>query len=273
MDEMNTGAVQSTGAESVQQAAPATPEPANVFGFAPEAAAPEAPAAGQEGNEAKGAESAGADANTGEQTDDAGPAFTNEKKRNAFEAQRRRYQREMEELRADPAMELGDQLIRDVMRQNKCTREEAVGTIRQRFVDAYAKRENVGQDAARRLMRMQAEESRQAEAQAAPEEQARRIVDDLLAVNVPDGFDMDAAVNDDGFRQLLVEYPAAAAVRIWQAEQRAHQAPQQVADRLRARQSVPVSTRPQQSVRPEPNYREMSSEDFFRMKERVSKNI
>lgn len=271
MDEMNTGAVQSTGAEQVQQA-PATPEPANVFGFAPEAAAPEAPAEGQDGNEAQGAESAGVDANTGETSEAAAPEFTNEKKRNAFEAQRRQYKRELEELRADPAMELGDQLIRDVMRQNKCSRADAVGVIRQRFVDAYAKRENVGRDAARRLMRMQAEESRQAEAQAAPEEQAARIVDDLLAVNVPEGFDMDAAVNDESFRQLLVEYPAAAAVRIYTAEQRANRAPQQVADRLRARQSVPASTRPQQSVRPEPNFRDMSSEEFFRYKERAFRN-
>ena len=113
----------------------------------------------------------------------------------------------------------------------------------------------------------------QAERTASPEEQARRIVDDLLAVHLPDGFDMDAAVNDEAFRQLLVEYPAAAAVRIYQAEQKVKQAPQQVADRLRARQSVPAPTRPTQSVRPEPNYREMSTEDFFRMKERVAKSI
>lgn len=271
MDEMNSGAVASTGAETAQAEQTVTaPEPANVFGFAPEVAAPEEPAERQDGNEAKDAEG---NANTGESTEAAAPAFSDEKKQNAFEAQRRRYQREMEQLRSDPAMELGDQLIRDVMRQNKCSREDAVGVIRQRFVDAYAKRENVGQDAARRLMRMQAEESARAEREAAPEEQARQIVDDLLAVRVPDGFDMDAAVNDEAFRQLLTEYPAAAAVRIYQAEQKVKQAPQQVADRLRARQSVPASTRPQQSVRPEPNYREMSSADFFKMKERVAKNI
>ena len=283
MDEMNSGAVAMTeniSAPAQEQSAPATPEPANVFGFAPdvpEVAAPEAPADGQDGNVAEGAEGADRDANTGEKTEAAAPAFRDDRRQNAFEAQRKRYQREIETLRGDPAMELGDQLIRDVMSQNRMSREDAVKTIRQRFVDAYAKRENVGQDAARKLMKLQAEEQAREAArpdpEPAPEEQARQIVDDLLAVNVPDGFDMDAAVNDEAFRQLLVEYPAAAAVRIYQAEQRVKQAPQQVADRLRARQSVPASTRPTQSVRPEPNYKEMSSEDFFRMKERVAKNI
>ena len=285
MDEMNSGAVATTENVSApaEQSAPATPEPANVFGFAPdvpEVAAPEAPAKEQDGNVAEGAEGADPDANTGE-TEAAAPAFRDDRRQNAFEAQRKRYQKEIEALRADPAMEVGEQLIRDVMSQNSVSREDAVKTIRQRFVDAYAKRENIGKDAARRLMEFEnakrAErggQEKETEAEApAPEEQARRIVDDLLAVHLPEGFDMDAAVNDEAFRQLLVEYPAAAAVRIYQAEQKVKQAPQQVADRLRARQSVPASTRPQQSVRPEPNYREMSSADFFAMKERVAKNI
>lgn len=239
-------------------------EPANVFGFAPETDAPDV--AGRDQDAAAGNE------NTGAKQEDAAPAFTDEKQQNAFEAQRKRYQKEMEALRADPAMEVGEQLIRDVMRQDGCSREDAVSTIRQRFIDAYAKRENVGQDAARRLMKLQADEER-VQPEETPEDRAHAIVDQLMQVNVPEGFDMDAAVDDPVFQGLLVDYPAAAAVRIYQAEQRANQAPQQVADRLRARQSVPASTRPQQSVLPEPNFSEMSSEDFARYKERAIKTL
>ena len=239
-------------------------EPATVFGFAPESDEPAV--AAQDQNAAAGNENTVVN-----QADDA-PAFTDENQHKAFEAQRKRYQKEMDALRADPAMEVGEQLIRDVMRQDGCSREEAVGTIRQRFIDAYAKRENVGQDAARKLMQMQAAEERKP-AEQSPEDRAHEIVDELMNVQVPDGFDMDAAVDDPVFQGLLVDYPAAAAVRIYQAEQRANQAPQQVADRLRARQSVPASTRPQQSVLPEPNFSEMSSEDFALYKERAIKSM
>ena len=239
-------------------------EPATVFGFAPESDEPAV--AAQDKNAANG------NGNTVVNQADDAPAFADEDQHKAFELQRKRYQREMEALRADPAMEVGEQLIRDVMRQDNCSREEAVGTIRQRFVDAYAKRENVGQDAARRLMQMQAEEDRRPPEES-PEERAHAIVDELMQVQVPEGFDMDAAVDDPAFQSLLTEYPAAAAVRIYQAEQRANQAPQQVADMLRARQSVPASTRPQQSVLPEPNFSEMSSEDFALYKERAIKSM
>lgn len=269
--EENTGAVVTTEnvTTAAEQTAPSI-EPATVFGFAPEDSGPDVADQEQkqeqpapQGNEKPGV--------TGE---DAAPEFPDERTHKAFEAQRKRYQREMESLRADPAMEVGEQLIRDVMSQDGCSRKDAVGKIRQRFIDAYAKRENVGQDAARRLMRMQLEEERQQTTEEpSPEERAHAIVDQLMQVNVPEGFDMDAAVNDPGFQELLVEYPAAAAVRIYQAEQRANQAPQQVADRLRARQSVPASTRPQQSVLPEPNFSEMSSEDFARYKERAIKTL
>ena len=57
------------------------------------------------------------------------------------------------------------------------------------------------------------------------------------------------------------------------AERKANEAPKAVADRLRARQSVPASTRPQQPVNASRNYRDMSSEDFFALKERLVKDF
>ena len=106
-----------------------------------------------------------------------------------------------------------------------------------------------------------------------PEAEAARIVDELLHVRVPEGIDTDAAMRDEGFVELLTEYPAAAAVRIWAAERRAEQAPRQVADLLRARQGVPASTRPQQPVRPEPDWWDMTGEEFLALKERVARSL
>ena len=259
-----TTGVNVTATESV-------PEPATVFGFAPpseQAVAEPAPEPAADQRESSANESE----NTGEASEAAAPQLTDERQQNAFESQRKRYQREIENLRKDPAMEVGEQLIRDVMRQNNVSRDEAVGTIRQRFVDAYAKRENIGPDAARKLMQMDAQEAREAEGPS-PEERAKRIVDDLLNTDLPEGFDTDAAVNDEAFQKLLVEYPVKAAVRIYQAERKANEAPKAVADRLRARQSVPASTRPQQPVNASRNYRDMSSEDFFALKERLVKDF
>ena len=263
MGEETTG-VNVTPTESV-------PEPATVFGFAPpseQAVAEPAPEPAAEQRES----SANVSETTGEDTEAAAPQLTDERRQNAFESQRKRYQREIENLRKDPAMEVGEQLIRDVMRQNNVSRDEAVGTIRQRFVDAYAKRENIGPDAARKLMQMDVRESREAEGPS-PEDRAKQIVDDLLNTELPEGFDTDAAVDDPEFQKLLVEYPAKAAVRIYQAERKANEAPKAVADRLRARQSVPASTRPQQPVNASRNYRDMSTEDFFALKEKLVKDF
>ena len=284
MEEVRTGAVATTesvyGGQNGQEQQASMPEPATVFGFAPEdepgAAVPEA-ADRQDGQ---------SDANTGEDQAAAAPAFADDRKRDAFAEQRRALERK---YRNDPARVIGERILKDRMQRD--------GTDRRRAYDAVMKRLNDAQDAAAaeeddvtpgmaRYMREMREsvqglqerlgmadgpeEPAEPEEPGSAEERARAIVDDLMRVPRPKGFDMDAAIGDPAFVELLSEFPAEAAVRIYQAE---HIAPQQVADRLRARQGVPASTRPQQAVRPEPNYKEMSSEDFFKMKERVSKNI
>jgi len=271
MEEINAGAVQA-GTESGSGEAQGTgrPEPATVFGFAP----PEDAAPTETAGHAAG--------NTGEPEqdpaqEDAAPPKQGTRKRNAFLVQRRNLENK---YRNDPAMKIGQQLVRDVMTQEGCTREQAVEKIQARFIDAYAKRENVGPNAARVLYQASMDAAEETEdgygrndAQETPEERAASIVEDLLSVRVPSGFDMDAAVEDPAFQELLVEYPAKAAVRIYMAEQRTNEAPREMADRLRARQGVPASTKPQQAIRPEPNYREMSRADFFAMKEKLAKQL
>ena len=286
MEEVRTGAVATTesvfGGQNGQAQEPAAsmPEPANVFGFAPEDAAEAA--APQETDQQAGPEDPGA--NTGEDAGDAVPAPRN-KRRNAFAEQRRALEAK---YRNDPARLIGERILRSRMEHDGIDRDTAIRTVSERLDETEAKNANV-EPSMYRFMRSVSEKlgigtdgtegpqdgadaRRGAEEPAgeSAEEQAAQIVDELMRVQLPRGFDLDAAVSDPAFQELLVEYPAGAAVRIYQAE---HMAPQQVADRLRARQGVPASTRPTVSVRPEPNYRDMSSDDFFRMKERVVKNI
>ena len=283
MEEMRTGAVATTesvfGGQNAEQPAQA-PEPATVFGFAPEgepeAAAP-AVADMQEGTEET-------DANTGEEREAAAPESG--RRRNAFQRQREDLERKYQN---DPAYRIGERILRSRMKRDGVDRNTAYRDAAEKLDAMEAKEQNV-EPSMYRFMRSVSEklgidgngnaEEPQGYADARSEaeepdrgtveERAASIVDDLMAVQLPRGFDMDAAVGDPAFIDLLAQYPAAAAVRIYQAE---HMAPQQVADRLRARQSVPASTRPQQSVRPEPNYRDMSSADFLKMKERVLKSI
>ena len=275
MEEIRTGAVATTesvfgGNSSAEQAD--MPEPATVFGFAPEEPEAAAPEQAEQQNDPM-------DANTGEETAAAGPAYRNDRKRDAFAAQRRDLEAK---YKNDPARLIGERILKDRMRREGVDRDTAYRLATEKLDEFEAKTANV-EPSMYRFMREvneklgigeDAREAKEPAAEYAPEptaeERAQSIVDDLMSVPVPRGFDMDAAVNDPAFVDLLAEYPAAAAVRIYQAE---HMAPQQVADRLRARQGVPASTRPTQSVRPTPNYKEMSSDDFFKMKERVSKTI
>lgn len=285
MEEIRTGAVATTesvfgGQEQNEQPAQ-IPEPATVFGFAPEdeaeAAAPEE-APGQTNEEP-------ADANTGEETEAAAPAPHSRK--NPYAEQRRKL---IEQFRKDPAYITGERILKSRMKRDNVDRNTAFRTVNDSLDEAEAKAMNVEPEQYRFMQKVsdklgldeeptdeayawdQPEEPQEdAEGPAGSvEEQARRIIDDLRRVHLPKGFDLEAAMQDQAFVDLLEEYPAGAAVRVYHAE---HMAPQQVADRLRARQSVPTSTRPQAAVRPEPNYKEMSSDDFFKMKERVAKSI
>lgn len=267
MDEMNAVAMPSMGAEAgsgAAEAATVSPaEPATVFGFAPD----------DDGQAADNSSSFFQDdsqQNQGANEQEAA-APASDREQNAFAAQRRRYEQRIRDLENSPVNQIGERMVRDIMKQNDCSRDEAINEINHRLIKAYAERENIGEDAARMLMNMDA--AQQFDEGPTLEEEAAAIVDDLMSVQPPAGFDMDAAVADEAFQQLLTEYPAEAAVRIYAAEQKASKAPQQVADMLRARQFVPQPTRPSGAVNPEPNFKSMSTDDFWSVKERYKKTL
>lgn len=270
---------------SVATATENAPAPATVFEFAPDVVSayqePEnTPEAGVETPQQ--AEQTGIEANASDGVVDQSP-LTNSQKRevkSAFANERRRRDAEIARAKAEfeqsPRYRFGDQLIRDVMEAEGIDEATAIGEVERRLVEAFAKRENVSPGVARMLLtRNTAQPQPQQERN---EDKAQRIVEDLLSVQLPDGFDMDKAIEDEVFQGLLVELPASAAVRVYaaeqrvaQAEQRAAQAPAMIADQLRARQAIPQPMRTDQSVAVTPDYANMPTKDFWAMKERLSK--
>lgn len=270
---------------SVEQSTESS-EPANVFAFAPQAVS--APEEGEVKAEQAGDEAPVATEQTGSEEEpsggvadrkvvfknqrEAGSAFVKERQRRDAEIQRAR-----EELRNDPIYRLGQSLVKDLVDAEGKTEEEAIQIAGQRLIDAIAKREGVGRGVAKMMFeRSMAEAPADAPEQAEPEaaQTVQGIVNDLMSIKtLPAGFDMDGAVADQSFQELLLEMPANAAVRVYAAERKAQSAPAAVADRLRARQEIPQTTRPTQAVNAAPDYRSMSDADFLAEKERAKRLI
>ena len=83
---------------------------------------------------------------------------------------------------------------------------------------------------------------------------------------LPEGFDLEAAVKDRAFAQLLQEFEPKAAVRIYAAERRADEAEQnakaRMSEKLQAQRALPKSQRTDRAVSATPNYMSMSKEAF-----------
>lgn len=110
----------------------------------------------------------------------------------------------------------------------------------------------------------------------------KQEVETLVAMNaLPDGFSLESAMRDPAFIQLLVEMPAQYAVRVYQAEARAHsageEALQTLTARLRAREGLPQAARADAAGLPVRDYRNMSTEEFLalerKFKEQSQKGI
>lgn len=90
---------------------------------------------------------------------------------------------------------------------------------------------------------------------------------------LPEGFDLETACGDANFAALLQEYPTAAAVRIYDAEQRAKSAYQDamesLMEKLNARNALPKSTRPARAIAPTPDYMAMSGADFRALENKI----
>lgn len=83
---------------------------------------------------------------------------------------------------------------------------------------------------------------------------------------LPEGFDLQAACQDRNFAELVSEYPAKAAIRIYAAEKRAEEAEknamEKLAQQLKVRNSLPRSQKGGGNVSSAPDYMSMSSEAF-----------
>lgn len=293
MEEVTTAGAEATAGEGVstQPAAPAesaeTFEPANYFGFGPDdvsgqqetkeeaaQAGDGEPAPAKQTGEAEESTDGVADQLAGKAQAEIGTAFKNERKR-AEEKYKREYE---EKLEADPARVRGMRMIQDVMDREGLSYDDAVKAIDERWYEAIAKRDNTSPHVIRELDRMKhpaKTKTPEVKEEAAEDTTAwaNKVVSEIMEMdNQPEGFELRDAIKDAAFLELLQQYPPQAAVRVYQAERRAAQAPQDVAEKLRARKSLPQSERAQKAVSPTVDYGTMSDSDFLEMKAKIAKS-
>jgi hypothetical protein len=97
-------------------------------------------------------------------------------------------------------------------------------------------------------------------------EAANALVEMESNGELPEGFDLQEAVRDRAFAELLNEFEPKAAVRIYAAEKRADEAENNVKTRMseqaRSRSALPKSQRTDRAVAASPDYMSMSREAF-----------
>jgi hypothetical protein len=97
-------------------------------------------------------------------------------------------------------------------------------------------------------------------------EAANTLVEMERNGELPEGFDLQEAVKDRTFAELLQEFEPKAAVRIYVAEKRAEEAENSVKTRMseqaRSRKALPKSQRTDRAVAASPDYMSMSGEAF-----------
>lgn len=93
------------------------------------------------------------------------------------------------------------------------------------------------------------------------------------AGELPEGFDLMTACSDRAFVELMLEFPAEAAVRIYAAEQRAAEAEQKakssVQRKMQQRAGLPKMSRAGGSFAAQPDYMSMSSEEFRKLEQQL----
>ena len=290
MEEMTTASA-APATEAAPAAAPASepaqaPAPANVFAFGPESD----PDGGDSAAEQVGEEAPAPEANRSaeEEPSDGGDGQQPEDNRqkkvgHAFAQQNRKMQQmraENEALRNDPDRLIGRRLVEDLMAREGMTEEQARQTLDERYAAAYAKRENIGEGVARDIELLKRQvglknnshpPDQQGNEEFDADARAAEIKDEIANMELPEGFDPEAAYADPGFAELLLDMPTKAAVRVYAAEKRAANASKDLAEKLRARQAIPQSERPNAPVSAQVNYMNMSSEDFWAEKARRDK--
>lgn len=92
------------------------------------------------------------------------------------------------------------------------------------------------------------------------------------AGRLPKDFDLEAACKDNAFAKLLSEFPPEAAVRIYDAEQRAQgataRAKQEAEQTLYRRNALPHTVKGGAATAPTANFRTMTSKEFAALERR-----
>lgn len=207
---------------------------------------------------------------------DIGAAFAAERRR--IEARERARYEQM--LQSDPARTVGHRMLTDLMHRQGITMEQAVQMAETSFIRAFAEREGVTENVARMMISNMQQRQAAQQPTGAPDinTRAAQIQQELATVELPHGFDFDEAIKDEEFAQMLVDgapvrVAASVYMRLAQANQRAAQAPQQIADKLKARQGLPQPVKPQQPANPQLDPYALSDEQILqhrqqRMKQR-----
>ncbi len=190
----------------------------------------------------------------------------------AFRAESKRLEEKYrKQLETDPIRLLGKLMIDDLLENSDLSEEDAIKTATENFLKAVAKRENISPNVARRLYGVKGEKAQTAEQHSTPDDEAQRILADVEAATKPAGFDLETAFADQTFIDLLTQVPAEIAIRLYHAEHRVGTEAQDLAEKLRARQSVPKTMVPSQPVSPKTDWLSVDSAAFQAEKERRRK--
>lgn len=246
------------------------PAPATVFAFAPEEPVVDAPEeeaveSADEGEQTpmdntveESEDSEVVDAPSEGHQKDIGRAFARESERI-----RKQYAKKLEN---DPLRSIGKLMVDDLMSNEGITEEEAIKKVNDNFLKAVARRDNISPNVAKKLYAPPVLQPMDT-----TDDQVNEIMDAVAAAPKPDGFDEEVAFNDPAFADLLTQFPADAAIRIYHAEQMARNAPQDIAEKLRARKAIPQSIQPQKTAAPKKDWMSVSSEEFMAEKARRNK--
>lgn len=243
--------------------------PATVFEFAPEEDSVEVVDAPQEEvaeadskeetapveEKVKESEDSASGDNSFKGQKDIGKAFANESKR-----LERKFAKERD---ADPLRKIGKMFVDDLMSTEGLSEEDAIKKVNSNAIEAFAKRDNVSPNIAKKLY--QQESVPQTE-----EDRVQELVDEFVALDKPQGW-KDEFYGDPELAELIKEYSPKAALRIYMADKKAQNAPQDIAEKLKARAGVPQSMKPQSTATPKVDWTKVDTKDFLAEKERRRK--
>ena len=104
-------------------------------------------------------------------------------------------------------------------------------------------------------------------------EQAKLLIAMQDEGKLPEGFELESACADPAFAALLQSFDAAAAVRIYAAEQKAAHAYEEamaaMTEKQRMRSALPKTTKPNRAVSASPDYMSLSASEFRELENRI----